>query len=191
MRLYGSYTSPYVRHCRIVLAVQRQPCEFVPWDYDQSREHSPTMRVPLLEHEEFRLTDSASIIRHLREQAGRAFMPDVREYDLFLLANTILDTLVNLFLLERDGLGPDASAYLARQRDRSVKALDHLDQIIADWPDWLPADGDAALRIGCLLSWAQFRQRIELAHWSALAAFQRRFEADPTIAATHPAAPPG
>ena len=34
MKLFGSYTSPYVRHCRIVLAQNGQDCEFVETDYE-------------------------------------------------------------------------------------------------------------------------------------------------------------
>ena len=45
---------------------------------------------------------------------------------------------------------------------------------------------DRMIRLGCFLSWALFRQRIVLDDHPVLGEFQRRFEADPAIAATHP-----
>ena len=56
---------------------------------------------------------------------------------------------------------------------RRVEGVDHL-------------SGDGMLRLGCFLSWALFRRRIVLDDHPVLAEFQRRFEADPAIAATHP-----
>ena len=46
MKLFGSYTSPFVRHCRIVLAQHQQSYEFIPTDYAQSAQQTPTKRVP-------------------------------------------------------------------------------------------------------------------------------------------------
>ena len=93
MKLFGSYTSPYVRHCRIVLARNGQDCRFVETDYEQSAELSPARRVPFLYDDKLMLTDSASILRYLREKAGQPFFPDIRDYDLFLLVNTAMDIL--------------------------------------------------------------------------------------------------
>ena len=36
MKLYGSYTSPFVRHCRIVLLETQQSCEFIETDQTSS-----------------------------------------------------------------------------------------------------------------------------------------------------------
>ena len=183
MKLFGSYTSPFVRHCRIVLAQTGFDCEFVETDYAQSAEQSPTCRVPFLTDGTRTLTDSASIIRYLREAAGQAFCPDIDEFDLFLLVDTVMDSTVNLFLLEKDGVTPEISAYLVRQQRRVVQTLGELQHRV-EGVDHL--SGDGMLRLGCFLSWALFRRRIVLDDHPVLAAFQRRFEADPAIAATHP-----
>ncbi len=184
MKLYGSYTSPYVRHCRIVLAQAGLNCKFIQTDYEQSAEMSPTRRVPFLYDAKLMLTDSASILRYLREKAGQAFFPDIRDYDLFLLVNTAMDSTVNLFLLERDGVTPSESSYLLRQRGRVEDTLAYVDRQVGDAPTSMDSDG--MIRLGCFLSWALFRKRISLGDHSALAEFQRQFESDPTIAATHP-----
>jgi len=183
MKLYGSYTSPFVRHCRIVLAHSRLDCEFVETDYAQSAEQSPTCRVPFLTDGTRMLTDSASIVRYLREAAGQAFCPDIDEFDLFLLVDTVMDSTVNLFLLEKDGATPETSAYLARQQRRVEQTLDELDRRVEGVDDH---SGDGMIRLGCFLSWALFRERLSLADHPALAEVQRQFESDPTIAATHP-----
>jgi len=184
MKLFGSYTSPYVRHCRIVLAQTGQDCRFVETDYEQSAELSPARRVPFLYDDKLMLTDSASILRYLREKAGQPFFPDIRDYDLYLLVNTAMGSAVNLFLLERDGITPADCGYLVRQRGRVEDTLSFLDRQIGDGvPD---ANSDGMIRLGCFLSWALFRERISLDDHAALAQFQRQFESDPQIAATHP-----
>lgn len=46
MELYGSYTSPFVRHCRIALLQTQQDCQFIETDAQQSATLSPTKKVP-------------------------------------------------------------------------------------------------------------------------------------------------
>jgi len=184
MKLFGSYTSPYVRHIRIVLAQTGQDCKFVETDYEKSGELSPARRVPFLYDDKLMLTDSASILRCLREKAEQAFFPDIRDYDLFLLVNTAMGSAVNLFLLEKDGITAADCGYLVRQKGRVDDILSFLDRQVGDGlPD---ANSDGAIRLGCFLSWALFRERISLEDHAALAQFQRQFESDPEIAATHP-----
>ncbi len=184
MQLFGSFTSPYVRHIRIVLARTGQECDFVETDYAASAEQSPAARVPFLHDGDRKLTDSLSILRLLRERAGQAFFPSLDEFDRFLLVDTTMDTAVNLFLLERDGLGPAQAPYLERQQSRVRQCLEALEQALE--PDPPAPDTDFALRLGCFLSWALFRERLSLDQLPSLAMFQQRFEDDPLVAATHP-----
>lgn len=184
MQLFGSYTSPFVRHIRIVLERTGIDCEFVETDYAQSAAQSPACRVPFLRDGDRMLTDSLSILRHLRETAGDAFFADLDEFDRFLLVDTALDACVNVFLLERDGIGPDQVGYLKRQQLRIRQCL----QALEDGSDGTRSslEGDFALRLGCFLSWALFRERLTLDDFPRLADFQRRFESDALIAGTHP-----
>lgn len=185
MQLFGSYTSPFVRHIRIVLARTGIDCEFVETDYDQSAEQSPACRVPFLRDGARMLTDSLSILRHLRERAGEAFFSDLDEFDRFLLVDTALDACVNVFLLERDGVGPQQVPYLKRQSLRIRQCLQALEETV-DGASSPSLDGDFALRLGCFLSWALFRERLSLEEFPRLLEFQQHFEADALIAATHP-----
>ncbi len=187
MKLYGSYTSPYVRHCRVALIQQGEPFEFVETDYSASARQSPTRRVPFFEHDcggdrAIQLTDSSSILRWIRERGGRTFLADPEAFDRYLMVNTAMDATVNLFLLERDGLRPDEVPYLARQRDRVESSLVELDRQFTDAPH---ADDDG-LRLACFLSWAVFRNRIRSGSFPALERVVEAWEADATFAATHP-----
>lgn len=159
MILYGSYTSPYVRHCRIELAQAGLEYKFVETDYAASDSGSPTKRVPFLADGDVTLTDSSSILLHLRNRQNKPFIQDAQEMDIFCMANTALDTAINLFLLEREGQTPDNNAYLARQSKRVESALKALEG--ADLES-LPALNLVETRIGCFLAWGLFRNRFEI-----------------------------
>ncbi len=185
MKLYGSYTSPFVRHCRIALAECNLAFEFVTIDYEQSARLSPTRKVPLIEDGELTLTDSTSILRHIRERGGQPFFPSLADFDLYLMADTALDSAVNLFLLEKDGVTPEKSPYLKRQSERITGILAALDSAAAAAPNPLYSDGQ--LRLGCFLGWALFRQRLTLDGYPHLTALLAALDRYPPFAATHPA----
>jgi glutathione S-transferase len=73
MKLYGSYTSPFVRHCRIALIETGLAFDFIETDQTGSAAKSPTKRVPFLEDGNIFLTDSSSILKHIREKTGHTF----------------------------------------------------------------------------------------------------------------------
>ncbi len=167
MQLFGSYTSPFVRHCRIALLETGLACDFVKSDLAVSAAKSPTQKVPFLVDGDLVLTDSSAILRHLREKAARPFLPSIVDYDRYLLINTALDAGANLFLLAKDGITPDQSAYLQRQRRRIDTCLAVLEPL--PWPDRAPYD-DVDLRLGCFMDWCLFRE-------------QRTFETAPRLSA--------
>lgn len=173
MQLFGSYTSPYVRHCRVVLLETELPCEFVESDGQTSAKHSPAQRVPFLRDGDRLLTDSASIVRYLREKAGQSFLPSIEDYDRFCLANTLMDSAVNLFMLEKDGLTPEQSPYLKRQSNRIATCL----QTLAQHPLSHTAPySDFELRLGCVLAWSRFRNRFEFSQYDELATFLAKID---------------
>jgi len=186
MKLYGSYTSPYVRHCRIVLAECGVDHEFVEADYAASARLSPTARVPFLDDGDRRLHDSASILKHIRSETGQDFMADIDDFETFLLANTGLDTSINLFLLEKEGLLPKDVPYLARQQARVESVLSELNDRCSSGELDLATIPDGLLRVGCFLSWALFRQRLTIDMHRHLLALMARLDADPGFARTHP-----
>ncbi|MEM7359097.1 MAG: glutathione S-transferase family protein [Pseudomonadota bacterium] len=188
MILYGSQTSPYVRHCRIVLMQSGLPWTFQDTDYAASAAGSPTKRVPYFQDGDTRLTDSSSILMHLRRRLGQPYMEEVEQLECYALCNTMLDTAINLFLLERDGLGPTDSDYLARQQTRIESGLQALEQVAPTLPGNAAGFSDAEIRLGCFLDWGLFRQRIEIADLPALTSFLSSIRDWPVFADTAPPA---
>lgn len=160
MKIYGSFTSPFVRHCRIALLETALMCEFIETDATQIAEISPTKKVPLLVDGEITLTDSSSILRYLREKSGATFMGDIVDFELFNMTNTVMDACVNVFYLEKfDNITSEQSSYLGRQKARVLSGLEALN--VAPISAQLPLT-DGLIRLACFLDWGIYRERIEL-----------------------------
>lgn len=181
MKLYGIVTSPFVRHCRIALIQGDFDWEFVTGDMAQLAQESPVHKVPYLVDDDRVLSDSCSILKFGRERAGREFFPDVDDYDLFCTTNTIADSVINLFLMERDGLTPDNSPYLGRQAHRIVSGLSALDARVGPG-DFALTDG--ILRTACFLNWALFRNRVDISSLANLQSVLELADRDPVFAST-------
>lgn len=185
MKLYGSYTSPFVRHCRIALLQSGFDFDFIEADYAVSAEKSPTSKVPFFVDDDLTLTDSSSILKYVREKAEQNFLPDIQDYEMFCMTNTLLDSAINLFLLENDGVTPDQVGYLARQKERVNSGLVELNRRFD------PAEGiakDSALRCACFIDWALFRKRIDIGGCENLAGLLAVANEEKEFVAT---APPG
>lgn len=185
MELYGSYTSPFVRHCRIALAESGQHFDFIDTDYAQSALGSPAQRVPFLRIGELQLHDSSSILKYIREHSGDEFLTDLITFDRYCLVNTALDTCINLFLLERDGFTAEQIPYLQRQQNRINAILQELNNI--DWPAKAPWN-DATIRLVCFLDWALFRKRLNLTAYPKLLAILEQAREKDLFASTAPPA---
>ena len=160
MKIYGSYTSPFVRHCRIALLETGLTCEFIETDAVQSAQISPTKKVPLLIDGDITLTDSSSILRYLRDKSGHPFMDDILDFELFNMTNTVMDACVNVFFLEKfDDITDQQSKYISRQKARVLTGLEALNEspISAQLPL-----SDGLLRLACFLDWGIYRERIDL-----------------------------
>ncbi len=168
MKLYGSYTSPFVRHCRIVLLETQQAFEFIETDAASSAEKSPTKRVPFLQDGDNFFTDSCSIIKYLREKSGQSFCATAKELDEFCMATTALDSTVNLFFIERDKVDIHKVPYLQRQAERVQSTLAELNSL--KLPLQAPYN-DAQLRLACFMGWAIFRKRVDFSAYENLENF--------------------
>lgn len=168
MKLYGSYTSPFVRHCRIALIETNCACDFIETDQAASATKSPTKRVPFLEDGDLFLTDSSAILKHLREKAGQGFLSNTSELNDFCTINTALDSTVNLFFLQRDGVDLQAYEYTRRQAERIESSLAELNGL--NLPETAPYN-DVHLRLACYLGWALFRKRINIDAYTNLQTF--------------------
>lgn len=160
MKLYGSLTSPYTRHCRIALRSSEIASEFILRAPAEMGGISPTARIPYLDTGSFQYSDSTSILKYLRDQSNAEFLPDARDFDLFCLSNTVLDSAISILMSKRlDGLLPEKSQYLTRQAARVQSGLDDLEK--RDLSSTLPLN-DAEIRLACLLDWGLFRKLFDL-----------------------------
>jgi len=182
-KLYGSLTSPFVRHCRIAFLEQDMAFDFVPTDYGQSAAKSPAKRVPFLECEGGMITDSSAILQWVRQEGKWPFLRSPWETNLYCLANTVLDTAINLFLLEKDGITPDKAPYLQRQQSRITSCLEAIEQEALDFEK---APNDGQWRVACMMEWAIYRKRLEFSSYPNLTAFLDRVSQLPTFQETAP-----
>jgi glutathione S-transferase len=171
MQLFGSYTSPYVRHCRVVMLQLGQPFTLVETNNDMSAKGSPTKRVPYLRDGNRLLTDSSSILQYARQKAGQPFLADLDDAERYYLANTGLEATVNVFQMEKDNIAPAQSPYLQRQAARAESVLEVLN---GDKLEITSPASDSVLRVACFLGWALFRKRIDLAPYPNIVAFFER-----------------
>lgn len=183
MKLYGSYTSPFVRHVRIVLLETGISCDFIETDQAGSAVKSPTQRVPFLEDGDVFLTDSASITKYLREKAGQSYCKTAQELDDVCLVNTLMDATVNLFFIQRDGVDISGVPYLQRQAARIQSTLAELNQ--QSWPATAPYN-DAQIRLACFIGWAKLRKQIDFSLYPNLDAFFASANQHPHFQATQP-----
>ena len=149
LKLFGHDASPYVRRVRVVLAELRIPFERDPHGWqDPAAEFvtaSPIQRVPMLD------LGPGSPVRHVFESRVIAgllyslphpppagdprFQDALLDPSLALLNQNVIsttdaaqDSLVNVFLLEPDGVRPEQASYLRRQLSRARGCLDWLER---------------------------------------------------------------
>lgn len=185
MNLYGSYTSPYVRHCRIELSLAGFEYNFHVTDYADSDKGSPTKRVPYFTDGDLVLTDSTSILLYLRSKQALPFIDTAAEMDLYCMVNTALDAAINLFILEREGQSPVNNDYLARQAARIETALGALNN--NELPMAAPYS-IAQVRLACFLAWGRYRERFSITGLAQLESFLNAIERWPEFATTAPPA---
>ena len=195
MKLYGVRTSPYVRHARVALIQSN-----LEWQLEQvtldTISRSPTLRVPFLIDGDLTLSDSSVIVRYVREQSGQAFLATVADHELFALATSVLDTAVNVYLMNigdsadlaevpagASAIGFDPKTYFERQQERIAVGMQELEhcQLSSRQPY---TDGE--IRLACLLDWAAYRETIDLSGKDNLCRFLADIRAWPPFAETAP-----
>ena len=185
MKLFGSYTSPFVRHCRVALLHSNLGFEFIEADDSMRNMYSATDKVPFFTDGDVTLSDSSSILKYVREKSGAVFLAGLDDFENFTIANTLTDSAINLFLLENEGFGADRVNYLARQKARVDHGLIVLDKRID------PQAGttkDSTLRCACFIGWGLFRNRFRIDGLSNLEQLMEIANRDEHFAATAPKA---
>ena len=184
MQLFGSFTSPFVRHCRIIMLDSRLDYEFIETDAVASAKLSPTKRVPYLIDGKMSLSDSMSIVKYLRAKSGEDFLNEVKDLELYCMANSALDAAANVFFMKKfDGIDTVQSTYLTRQSDRVKSILVELNEL--ELSSEAPYS-DGELRLACFLDWGLYRKRISLEGLNKLQSFLDNIQTYPSFNATKP-----
>ncbi len=217
MKLYGHDTSPYVRRVRVLLAEKGLPFtrDSDSWNNPNAAvlRLNPMLRVPALVDGEQALLDSKVIAAYLYDRfpqppppppAGllplqpTLWHPEQRwdDENTLLTIDSAVDSAVNLFLLELDGIPAEKSPYLARQYERVKTCLTWVENKLAGRTTF-HAGVFTQLEIAllCALQWMQFRNRYPVADHPGLIHFVAAHAARPSLLSTHPslatnAAPP-
>jgi len=208
VKLFGHDTSPYVRRARILLVEKGIPFERDPAGWVSPSEEfarlNPLMRVPALLDAGQAVLDSRLIATYLYDRypapppAPPAGHPPLQatpwsadhRYDdenVLLAIDGALDSAINVFLMEQDGVLPAASAYLRRQTQRIARCMSFVDGLL---------EGRQTLREGvlsftditvcCALDWMIFRKRYDVAQHANLVRFLAAHRDRPSLRSTHP-----
>jgi glutathione S-transferase len=112
---------------------------------------------------------------------------ELQDQNTVSVANGALDALVNVFLLETDGIRLEQSSYLRRQVERARTCLDWLEKVYSGRTTF--SDGQFAFCDVVVLStlgWIQFRKRLDLGFWRNLLAFDAAHAHRPSVESTRP-----
>lgn len=174
LTVYGTHTSPFVRRVLVVADELGVPTTLLdvndPAHQAALREHSPIWKVPVATWHGRTIIDSHAITETLLAEAGPGplapFDPlDTEARGAIAVADGAADALINVLYLGRDGITPDASAYLRKQQDRAAAALAWLDARVDATSGLVIGGTHPGKKLGLVeialvtaLDWMRFRQ---------------------------------
>jgi glutathione S-transferase len=169
---------------------------------------NPMLRVPALADTDEAgqvqlLLDSKLIVNYLYDRYPPAAPPTGAELGLsatlfsphsrwddentLLVIDAAVDSAINVFLLELDGIGPAQAPYLQRQRERTARCVSWLEQRLGDGETLHPGSfGFLDIALLCALDWLTFRQRYPVADHPQLRRYSEQHRQRPSLLATHP-----
>ena len=209
LKLFGHDASPYVRRVRVLLAELRIPFERDTHGWqDPAAEFvasSPIQRVPMLDlgpgapvrhvFESRVITALLYSLPHPPPAGDPPFQDVLLDPSLELLDQNVIsvtdaaqDSLVNVFLLEADGIRAEQASYLQRQVSRARGCLDWLERTYRGKRSLVPGRlAYADVTVMCLLGWIRFRKRLDLSPWKELLALESAHASRPSLVSTRPA----
>ncbi|MGE0868948.1 MAG: glutathione S-transferase family protein [Kofleriaceae bacterium] len=195
MKLYGTTTSPFVRRVRVVAAELGEPVDRVDTAGDAGlarlREVSPIAKVPVAVIDGRTVFDSRAIMDWLIATRGYGELTPPRdrwrEQNLLHAIDAALDSIVQVFLLRRDGVAVDGSVFASRQLDRADAIFAWLaTQLAPDRQTFDRGFGLAELALICALDWMDFRASYPTERASPLAAVRAAWSQRASLIATRP-----
>lgn len=198
MKLFGTSTSPFVRRIRIIATELGVPFERVDTATDEGqaalRAVTPIWKVPTAIVDDVVLFDSRNITDYLITHHGwgplRAPAADERwqQQNLLNVIDAAVDSAINLFYIDRDGVDTSAAPYFQRQRDRVQSTLTWLEGQLRG-AAFTEGGGLGLPEIALIsgLDWLTFRARYDVDAHPGLVAFREAHEHRASIQATYPA----
>ena len=169
MKLIGTFTSPFVRKVRVVLAEKKIDCEFVldsPWDASSGvPDINPLGKVPvLLLDDSTVLFDSNVIVEYIDSVApNNKLMPESNRERAETkrwasLADGICDAAAQIFLERKRPPEQQSPEWIERQLSKIVRGCEYMSNELGDGPYCMGKQytlGDVG--IGCALGYLAFR----------------------------------
>lgn len=169
MKLIGSYTSPFVRKVRIVLAEKKIEYDFVidsPWTVESRVPVvNPLGKIPvLLLDDETPLFDSRVIVEYIDNvtpnnklfPAPNRERTEVKRWEA--LADGICDAAATAFLEARRPVGQKSDEWITRQRDKILRGLEFMSEELGEKPFCMGTHFSMAdVAVGNVLGYLKFR----------------------------------
>jgi len=195
MKLYGTFTSPFVRKVRVVAAELGEPVERVdtatPEGQKALREVTPIAKVPAAVLDGRLLFDSHVIVDWLVTTRGWHDLTPPRDvwrtHNIVNAIDAALDSMIQLFYLRRDGVAVDGTAYAQRQLDRADAVFAWLGKELAPGGKSFESGlGLAEISLIATLDWLDFRNVYPTERAGAIESVRAAWREHPSIAATRP-----
>ena len=186
LTLFGSFTSPFVRRNRLLLANIEH--EFSPvniFDADDKamvKSVNPTIKIPMIKDGDNYIYDSKVIFRYLQEKLD---LPKItwEQENLLTTIDAANDTFVQLFLLKKSefDIGEDR-LYFNMQKDRLNQVISYLDEQVkaGAFDDW----HYPSICLFCMMDWLMFREFYDFSSYDNLMAFHGKFKGREDVLAT-------
>ena len=169
MKLIGSYTSPFVRKVRIVLAEKKIEYDFVidsPWLEDSKVPSiNPLGKIPVLVlDDETPLFDSRVIVEYIDNvtpnnklfPAPNRERTEVKRWEA--LADGICDAAANAFLEAKRPKGQKSNEWIERQRGKITRSLEFMTEELGEKPFCMGTHFSMAdIAVGTALGYLAFR----------------------------------
>ena len=193
MRLYGTYTSPFVRRVRIVAMELGEPVDLVqahtPAGDAELRAITPLWKVPVAVFHGETLFDSRVICEQLVATRGSGALRPTSPADrnVITVADDAADSAINWFYLVRRDGGDPAQPYLVKQMARVESALEWLAARLQG-ASFDPAGelGFAEISLLTTLEWMAYRNVHPVREHPVLGAFMAAWAERPAVLATRP-----
>jgi glutathione S-transferase len=168
IRLYGSFTSPFVRRIRFIAQALELTYEQIDTmterGQEELRKRTPIWKVPYVEIDDVKIWDSHAILDYMfgRYGTGSIRIPEGeekwRESNLVHAIDAAVESAINVFYLGKDGILPSQSAYLKKQTDRVDSILKWVRAELRDnFFTGVKSIGLSELALYTSLDWMRFR----------------------------------